>query len=74
MRIRDAGCFISLRWTPHPLMVTIRDNEEYIRVLLYSYYTTITGWGVFLTFHPNNPREESGFWRALRGALSNPLR
>ena len=24
--------------------MTIRDNRAYIRVLLYSYYTTITGW------------------------------
>ena len=25
--------------------MTIKDNGNYIRVLLYSYYTTITGWG-----------------------------
>ena len=31
-------------------MVTIRDNKDYIRVLLYSYYTTITGWAVLLIF------------------------
>ena len=31
--------------TPHPVIVTIMDNKDYIRVLLYSYYTTITGWG-----------------------------
>ena len=31
------------RWTPHPVIVTIR------RVLLHSYYATITGWGVLLT-------------------------
>ena len=36
---------IYLRWTPHPVIVTISDNKEYIRVLLYSYHTTITGWG-----------------------------
>ena len=24
------------------------DNKDYIRVLLYSYYTAITGWGVLL--------------------------
>ena len=36
------------RWTPHPVIVTIWDNKEYIRVLLYSNYTTITGWGVLL--------------------------
>ena len=28
--------------------MTTRDNRDYIRVLLYSYYTTITGWGVLL--------------------------
>ena len=28
--------------------MTIGDNRDYIRVLLYSYYTTITGWGVLL--------------------------
>ena len=33
---------------PHPVIVIIRDNRDYIRVLLYSYYTTITGWGVLL--------------------------
>ena len=37
--------YIYLRWTPHPVIVTIRDNKEYIRVRLYSCYTTITGWG-----------------------------
>ena len=29
----------NLRWTPHPVIVTIVDNKDYIRVLLYSYYT-----------------------------------
>ena len=28
--------------------MTIGDNRDYIRVLLYSYYTPITGWGVLL--------------------------
>ena len=37
-----------VRWTPHPVIVTIRDNRDYIRVLLYSCYSTITGWGGFL--------------------------
>ena len=36
----------SIRWTPHPVIVIIRDNKGYVRALLYSYYTTITGWGV----------------------------
>ena len=34
-----------LRRTPHPAIVAIRDNKDSIRVLFYSYYTTITGWG-----------------------------
>ena len=37
-----------IRWTPDPVIVTIRDYEDYIGVLLYSYYTTITGRGVIL--------------------------
>ena len=37
-----------IRWTPHPVIVTIRDIKDYIRVLLFSYYTTVTGWGVLL--------------------------
>ena len=40
------GSSMSLRWTPHPVIVTIRENRDYIRVLLYSYYTTITGRGI----------------------------
>ena len=36
------------RGTRHPVTVTIRDSRDYIRVLLYSYYTTITGGGVLL--------------------------
>ena len=30
----------------HPVIVAIRDNEDYIWVLLCSDYTTVTGWGV----------------------------
>ena len=41
------------RWTPKPVIVNIRDNRDYIRVLLYSYYTTITGWGVLLCYTTN---------------------
>ena len=33
---------------PHPVIVTIGDNRDYIKVLFYSLYTTITGWGVLL--------------------------
>ena len=46
-RIRGAK-YVDFRWSPHPVIVTIRDNKDYIRVLLYSYYTTITGWGVLI--------------------------
>ena len=45
------ACTGSFRWTPHPAIVTIMDNKDSIRVLLYSYYTTITGWGVLLRDH-----------------------
>ena len=41
----QGGC---LRWTPHPVIVTIRDNRNHIILLLYSYYTTITGSGVLI--------------------------
>ena len=34
----------------NPGIVTIGDNRDDIRVLLYSYYTTITGWGVLLIY------------------------
>ena len=34
---------------PHPVIVAIRDSEDYTKVVLYSHYTTITGWGVLLT-------------------------
>ena len=30
--------------------MTIGQNRDHIRVLLYSYYTTITGWGVLLSY------------------------
>ena len=30
--------------------MTIEDNRDYVRVLLHSYYTTITGWGVLLNY------------------------
>ena len=33
-----------LTWTPHPVVVTIRDNSNYIAPF-YSYDITITGWG-----------------------------
>ena len=30
-----------LRWTPHPVTVTIRDDKNHVRVLIYSHYITI---------------------------------
>ena len=30
---------------PSPVIVTIRDNKDYIGVLSYSHYATIAGWG-----------------------------
>ena len=30
------------------LIVATGENRDYVRVLLFSYYTTITGWGVLL--------------------------
>ena len=41
---------VYFRWTPHPVIVTIMDNKDYIGVLLYSYYSTVTGWGVLLRY------------------------
>ena len=35
---------------PHPVIVAIRDNKDYIRALLFSYSTTITGCGVLLMY------------------------
>ena len=52
MYIRDMTVLIAistttsrrnLRWTPHPVIVTIADSTDYIRILLSSDYTTILG-------------------------------
>ena len=58
---------IYVRWTPHPVIVTIMDNKDYIRVLLYSYYTTITRWGVLLrsTFLAFGVHAQSLTWNLL---------
>ena len=29
---------VELRWTPHPVIVAIRDNKDCTEVLLYSFY------------------------------------
>ena len=39
---------LGLGWIPHPVIVTIRDDGDYVRILLDSYYTTTTGWGLLL--------------------------
>ena len=39
--VSDFKCCFYRRWTPHPVIVTIRDNKDYIGLLLYYYYTTI---------------------------------
>ena len=36
---------VSFRLPLRPVIVTIRDTKDCIRVLRYSYETTITGWG-----------------------------
>ena len=41
-----------LRWTPHPVIVIIRDNRDYIRVLLYPTIPLLQGGGVLLTHVP----------------------
>ena len=43
-RRRDFGLNrdMYIRWTPHPVIVAIRENKDYIWVLLHSYCTTIT--------------------------------
>ena len=48
---------------PHPVIVTIMDNTDDIRVLLYSYYTPIAGWGVLLrnTEQPQENHAEKAF-------------
>ena len=43
--MRVARFRVYIRWTPHPVVATIGDNRDCITVLLYSYYTTIAGWG-----------------------------
>ena len=41
---------IYVKRTPHPVIVTLRDNKDYIKVLFFYYYTTITGWGLLLIY------------------------
>ena len=39
--------YILFRWTPHPATTTVKGGG----VFVYSYFTTITGWGVHLTYY-----------------------
>ena len=49
VRSEELKCW-SIRMTPHPVIVIIMDNKDCIRVLLFSYCTTITGLGVLLNY------------------------
>ena len=60
-----------LGWTPHPVIVTKGDNRDYIRVLLYSYETTIKGWGVLLT--PNLQGKDPIKRRLITGSFTPEL-
>ena len=40
-KLKPGGLNVDLRWTPHPVIVAIRNSKDCIRILLYSYYTTI---------------------------------
>ena len=49
-KVRDGEAVVPFRWTPHPAIVTLRDNKGFMRLLLYLKYTTFTGWRVLLTY------------------------
>ena len=60
---------VCLRWTPpHPVIVTTRNNKDYIRVPLHSYYTTIYRVGVL----PRYAR--GGLLAALHRCLGQAVR
>ena len=44
MRSQSAMTGLLILRTLHPAVETRKDNKVYIRVLLYSFYTTLTGW------------------------------
>ena len=62
------------RWTPQPVIVTIRNNRDYIRVLLYSYYTTITGWGVLLIYYSRTLKKCGKFYAYYRSKETTEIR
>ena len=53
--------------------MAIRDNKDYIRVPLYSYYTTITGWGVLLKYALSGCRGSIRFCRHYRGLYNKGI-
>ena len=61
---------IYVRRRPHPV-ISMGGNRDYIRVLLYSYYTTITGWGVLLTYTGGS--HNGGVLPNLRGTQERGL-
>ena len=64
---------IFLWWTP-PVIITIRFNGHYTRVLLHSCYTTITEWGVHLKYsksHINAPIISTAITKGFVGLRLN---
>ena len=45
---------------PHAVIVTIRDNGDSMRVLLYPCCTTVTGWWVYLAWNRNDTNTSTG--------------
>ena len=54
---------LGFRWTLHPVIATTRDNGNYMRVLLYSYYTT-TSVPIIPLLHAGGP---PNFWIQVWG-------
>ena len=61
-----------LRLGPHPLIVTTRDKGICMRVLIYSWYTTISGWWpnpIYYLFFRTPPRPQVWRWPRQSSAL-----
>ena len=58
-----------IRWTTHTVTVTFRDNGNKIGIVLYSYYTTITGWGALLKYTRFRQITRSKSWIFTLGRL-----
>ena len=69
----------SMAWfrrTPHPAIVTTRNSKDCIGVLFYSYYTTVSGWGVphqAWFFLCTALREGQHFWTSLSPAPTHEM-